>query len=439
MVIFSGDYPGRGRRQRPGPDRRPARHEHEPTVRFYDDQAHEKQSWPTSARWPRRHRPGARTCRHLGGLGGLRRPAGPAGRLPARPDALYQEFGYSGASLYGHFGQGCVHTRIPFDLVTADGIATFRRFIERAADLVVSYGGSFSGEHGDGQSRGELLPKMFGDDLVRAFGQFKAIFDPDDRMNPGKVVAPYPLDSTCDSASTDAAGLRPTSATPTTTAASTARCCAASASASAGGSERRGDVPVLHGHPGGGALHPGPGPAAVRDARRDTPTPRSPRGWRSAAVRDALDLCLACKGCKKDCPVNVDMATYKAEFLAHHYAGRLRPRSHYSMGWLPAVAQLASRAPGGQRAHPGPRPERRADRRGRASTGAARSRCSPTRRCSAGAPAATLAPPGSRGEVVLWPDTFTNHFPPPSGRRRSRCWRRPAGGYACRASRSAAA
>src|SRR5204862_7503910 len=94
----------------------------------------------------------------------------------------------------GHFGQGCVHTRIPFDLVTAPGVARFREFVERAADLVVAYGGSFSGEHGDGQSRGELLPKMFGESIVEAFGRFKAAFDPDDRMNPGKVVAPYRLD-----------------------------------------------------------------------------------------------------------------------------------------------------------------------------------------------------------------------------------------------------
>jgi FAD/FMN-containing dehydrogenase len=168
--------------------------EHEPTVKFYDDAEHENE------------------------LADVREVAlGATARVPDMPDTwegwedsavppdrlgdylrdlikLYDEFGYSGSALYGHFGQGCVHTRIPFDLVTADGIATFRRFIERAADLVVSYGGSFSGEHGDGQSRGELLPKMCGEDLVRAFGQFKAIFDPDNRMNPGKVVAPYRID-----------------------------------------------------------------------------------------------------------------------------------------------------------------------------------------------------------------------------------------------------
>ncbi|NES17365.1 MULTISPECIES: FAD-linked oxidase C-terminal domain-containing protein, partial [Micromonospora] len=110
-------------------------------------------------------------------------------------DRLFREYGFEQASLYGHFGQGCVHTRIPFELRTADGVRQFRSFVERAADLVVSYGGSFSGEHGDGQSRGELLVKMYGDRVIRAFGRFKAIFDPDDRMNPGKVMPPYPLDS----------------------------------------------------------------------------------------------------------------------------------------------------------------------------------------------------------------------------------------------------
>src|SRR5207249_3303509 len=104
--------------------------------------------------------------------------------------ALYQRFHYQGA-LYGHFGQGCIHTRINFDLVTAEGVTTFRSFLEEATDLVVSYGGSFSGEHGDGQSRAEFLPKMFGDELVKAFGEFKGLWDPDGRMNPGKVVEPY--------------------------------------------------------------------------------------------------------------------------------------------------------------------------------------------------------------------------------------------------------
>ena len=87
-------------------------------------------------------------------------------------------YGYKG-SLYGHFGHGCVHTRINFDLQSKEGIAKFRKFMEEAADLVVSYGGSISGEHGDGQSRAELLPKMFGPELVQAFREFKSAWDPD--------------------------------------------------------------------------------------------------------------------------------------------------------------------------------------------------------------------------------------------------------------------
>ena len=102
-------------------------------------------------------------------------------------------YGYKG-SLYGHFGHGCVHTRINFDLQSKDGIAKFRKFMEEAADLVVSYGGSISGEHGDGQSRGELLPKMFGPELVQAFREFKSAWDPDWKMNPGKLIEPYKLD-----------------------------------------------------------------------------------------------------------------------------------------------------------------------------------------------------------------------------------------------------
>ena len=241
--------------------------EHEPTVKFYDDPEHEKE------------------------LADVREVAlGATARVPDMPDTwegwedsavpperlgdylrdlskLYDEFGYSGSALYGHFGQGCVHTRIPFDLVTADGIATFRRFIERAADLVVSYGGSFSGEHGDGQSRGELLPKMFGDDLVRAFGQFKAIFDPDNRMNPGKVVAPYRIDENLRlGASWSPRDYDTFFALPRRRRPVRARGDALRGRRQVPPQQRRGDVPVLHGHPRGGALHPRPEPAAVRDA-----------------------------------------------------------------------------------------------------------------------------------------------------------------------------
>ncbi len=168
--------------------------DHEPRHAFYDDPDRERELW---------------TVRESG--------LGATAHVPGKPDtwpvwedsavpperlgdylrdlnALYVEFGYTQASLYGHFGQGCVHTRIPFALGNAGGVAQYRQFLDRAADLVVSYGGSLSGEHGDGQQRGEQLPKMFGADLIRAFGQFKAIFDPDNKMNPGKLVAPDRFD-----------------------------------------------------------------------------------------------------------------------------------------------------------------------------------------------------------------------------------------------------
>ncbi|KAB1916261.1 FAD-binding and (Fe-S)-binding domain-containing protein [Micromonospora sp. AMSO31t] len=326
---------------------------------------------------------------------------------------LYREYGYEQASLYGHFGQGCVHTRIPFRLRTADGVRDFRSFIQRAADLVVSYGGSFSGEHGDGQARGELLPKMYGDRLIRAFGQFKAIFDPDDRMNPGKVVPPYPLDSRLRlGVDYDHGGVETVFAYPDD-----------------GGSF--GDAVLRCVGVGKCRRHQGgvmcPSYMVTREEEHSTRgrsrllfemldgTARGGTigdGWRSEAVRDALDLCLACKGCKADCPVNVDMATYKAEFLSHHYAGRLRPRAHYSMGWLPVAATVAARLPRTVNAlvhAPG------LNRLAKAVGGIDQRRDIPVfaresfqhwfaRRTSTGN--------GSRGDVVLWPDTFTNHFHP---------------------------
>jgi FAD/FMN-containing dehydrogenase len=170
---------------------------HDPSVAFLSDPAHEDELWAV-------REAGLGATAHIPGQpdtweGWEDSAVAPdrLGEYLRRLRGLYEEFGYageSGPSLYGHFGQGCVHTRIPFDLYTADGVATYRRFLERASDLIVELGGSFSGEHGDGQSRGELLPKMFGPELTRAFGQLKAIFDPENRMNPGKVVAPYRLD-----------------------------------------------------------------------------------------------------------------------------------------------------------------------------------------------------------------------------------------------------
>ncbi|MFI1164651.1 FAD-binding and (Fe-S)-binding domain-containing protein [Streptomyces sp. NPDC020801] len=327
---------------------------------------------------------------------------------------LFGEFGYDHPSLYGHFGQGCVHTRIPFGLKTAEGVARFRRFVERAADLVVSYGGSLSGEHGDGQSRGELLTRMFGERLVTAFGEMKRLFDPGNRMNPGKVVDPNPVDGQLRLG----AAWRP--ATPRTHfdypeddhsfTRAVMRCVGVGNCRSHEGGvmcpsyratreeehSTRGRARLLFEMLGGHA------DSVITD------------GWRSTEVKDALELCLACKGCKSDCPVNVDMATYKAEFLSHHYEGRLRPAAHYSMGWLPLWARLSRiapslvntllRAPGLSRA-------------GKRLAGVAGERQAPVfagqsflqwwRERDAEEP-----DPADPRTVVLWPDTFSTYFHP---------------------------
>jgi FAD/FMN-containing dehydrogenase/Fe-S oxidoreductase len=255
--------------------------------------------------------------------------------------ALYRRYGYFGA-LYGHFGQGCIHTRINFDLVTADGIRKFRAFLEDASDLVVSLGGSLSGEHGDGQSRAELLPKMFGDELVKAFGQFKAIWDPDNRMNPGKVVEPYRVTENLRlGVSYQPPELRTRFRFPQDDG-SFARAV-----------ERCVGVGKCRQHEGGVMC-----PSYMATMEEEHTTRGRARllfemlqgdsvtdGWRSEAVKGALDLCLACKGCKGECPVNVDMATYKAEFLSHFYEGRVRPAAAYSMGLIDIWARLGSRAP----------------------------------------------------------------------------------------------
>jgi FAD/FMN-containing dehydrogenase/Fe-S oxidoreductase len=341
---------------------------------------------------------------------------------------LFEEFGYASdlmPSLYGHFGQGCVHTRIPFDLYSARGVAKYRRFMERAADLVVSYGGSLSGEHGDGQSRGELLTTMFGAELVQAFGELKAIFDPDGKMNPGKVVHPAPLDvhlrlggSWAPAAPQDLYFRYPDDGGSFVQAAN--RCVGV-------GKCRQ------HEHPGGAVMcpsyqatleeeHSTRGRARLLfemlNGHGDSPVTD---GWRSEAVRDALDLCLACKGCKKDCPVDVDMATYKAEFLAHHWKGRQwrRPRADWSLGWLPDMAALmaatrSARLANAAMAAPGLH-------RLAAWLGGVEQRQFPSlarqdlRRWYAARRQPRSSGHGRHGTVLLWPDTFTNYFHPRVG------------------------
>jgi FAD/FMN-containing dehydrogenase/Fe-S oxidoreductase len=326
--------------------------------------------------------------------------------------ALAGRYGYS-CPLYGHFGDGCVHNRMTYDLRTTEGVAAYRAFVEEACDLVLGYGGSLSGEHGDGQSRSELLPKMFGPELVDAFRAFKSIWDPRGRMNPGKVVDPFPLDRDL--------RLGPEYAP--------ARQATVFAFPADGGSlataaERCVGVGKCRRTEGGVMC---PSYMATMDERHSTrgrarllvEVMRGDplrNGWRDESVRDALDLCLSCKGCRSDCPVSVDVATYKAEFLHHHYAGRLRPRVSYATGLIhrwaragsraPAVANALTQTPGVSavvKAAAGVAGERRVPKLARTTF---RTWFEESRRAGGAA----------QSDVVLWPDTFTNHFQPWIGR-----------------------
>lgn len=363
-------------------------------------------------------------------LGATVRPAGRAETRPGWEDSavdparlgdylrefrtLLADHGFDGL-LYGHFGQGCVHARIPFDLQSPGGLADYRSFVDEATDLVVRYGGSFSGEHGDGQSRGEWLPKMFGPELIEAFGRFKRAWDPAGLMNPGKLVDPRRMTDDL------AAGPDRTPHEPRTHFAfpdDEGRFSRAVARCAGVGKCRRLD---------GGTMCP-----SYMATRDETHTTRGRArilfemlegeevdGWRDDHVHQALDLCLSCKGCKSDCPVGVDMATYKAEFLAHYYEGRLRPRSAYAMGlvhwWLraaaraPAAVNFLGRARGSATAAKwlaGIAPERelpriapRSFRRG------FRPRAGPDR--------SNPASGGVAGDrVLLFPDTFNNFLHP---------------------------
>lgn len=255
---------------------------------------------------------------------------------------LMDEYRYRGA-FYGHFGHGCVHMRVSFDLETEKGIRTYGEFIERAADLVVSYGGSVSGEHGDGQSRAALLPKMFGPELIKAFDEFKSTWDPSNDLNPHKVVDPYlPTENLRLGADYSPLKMKTHFKYPEddgSFAKATLRCIGV-------GACRKGDagtmcpsymVTLEEQHSTRGRAHmlfellQG---EVVRD------------GWRDEGVKQAFDLCLACKACKSECPANVDVATYKAEFMSHYYEGRLRPLHAYAFGMLDRWTQLVSVAPG---------------------------------------------------------------------------------------------
>jgi Fe-S oxidoreductase len=252
--------------------------------------------------------------------------------------ALLREFNYHSA-MYGHFGQGCVHFRIDFDFSTVAGVATFAQFLDRAADLVVSHGGAISGEHGDGQARAIFLAKQYGEQLVDAFGEFKAIWDPGNRMNPGKVVDARRPDQDLRHGPDLVLIERKTHFAYRNDGGSFAQ--AVGRCAGVGACRRE----------SGGTMCPS---YMVTRDEEDSTRGRARMlfemmagelltdGWHNEEVKDALDLCLACKGCKNECPVNVDMATYKSEFLSHFYEGRVRPRSAYATGLFYWWARLSS-------------------------------------------------------------------------------------------------
>jgi FAD/FMN-containing dehydrogenase/Fe-S oxidoreductase len=379
-----------------------------PTMKLFDDPVQEEKVWKT-------REAGLGATAHVD----RSRPTWEGWEDSAVPPARLGEYlrgfrklldahGLHG-DLYGHFGQGCVHTRIDFDLETAGGIRTYRAFVEKAADLVVSLGGSLSGEHGDGQSRGELLPRMYGPELMEAFREFKAIWDPDGRMNPGKVIDPYRLDEHLRLGTS----YNPPEVTTHFTylnedggfAKATLRCVGV------------GECRRLE----GGTMCP-----SFRVTREEMHSTRGRArllfemlegdplqgGWQDEHVKEALDLCLACKGCKSDCPVGVDMATYKAEFLAHYYEQHRRPRSAYAFGLIHYWARLASHMPGLVNfvtQTPGLRtiaklaagmPVERQIPAFAPFTFTQWFRHRPKRMRAKGQP------------VILWPDTFNNHFHP---------------------------
>ncbi|MFF4220619.1 FAD-binding and (Fe-S)-binding domain-containing protein [Streptomyces nondiastaticus] len=341
--------------------------------------------------------------------------------------ALLRRHGLHGAP-YGHFGDGCIHVRIDFDLLGQDGVRRFRDFSGEAAELVVAHGGSLSGEHGDGQARAELLPKMYGPDVVRLFERFKDLWDPDGRLNPGMLVRPYALD---ENLRFDVLPRRPLPVV---------FGYADDGGEFAGAVRRCVGVAKCRETAAGGAGVMCPSYRVTREEQHSTRGRARllhemlagevvTDGWRSEEVREALDLCLACKGCRSDCPVGVDMATYKAEFLHHHYAGRPRPAAHYAMGWLPVwlrgvaavrgapvVNRLTALGPLAAAAKRlgGIAPERTIPRLAdepfvRWWEGRGRGRGRGRERAGAG-------PAAGGADLVLWPDTFTNHLSPEVGR-----------------------
>jgi FAD/FMN-containing dehydrogenase/Fe-S oxidoreductase len=311
------------------------------------------------------------------------------------------------ATYYGHFGEGCVHARVNFDLMTAAGIATFRAAMVELGELVASLGGSLSGEHGDGLARSELLPTMFQPDLIDAFRDFKRIFDPDSMMNPGVIVDAHPLDSHLKLG----ANYRPREVATHFDFSAEGGLAGAALKCVGIGKCRKTEAGTMC-----------PSYMATREEIHSTrgrarilfealTTDLIPGGFADDSVRDALDLCLSCKGCKSECPSSVDMAAYRAEFFSNYYRVHRRPLSSAFFGRLNEVARLASYAPslanalshaplmaGLARKALAIHPTRELPRFSRRTFRSWFER--------------RTAPRASMREVVLFADTFTNFFEP---------------------------
>ena len=322
---------------------------------------------------------------------------------------LLNKYGYR-SSLYGHFGDGCIHGRITFQMRTRSGLDAMRSFMQEATDLVVKYGGSISGEHGDGQARAEFLPRMYGKEIMRAFREFKRIWDPLNRMNPGKVVDAYKVDENLKYDPT----YQPIKVDTRFSFKSDFGSFAHAAERCVGVAKCR--------NTSGGVMCPSY--RVTGDEKHST------RGrirlfgelfrgevikgmWDNEEVKEALDLCFSCKSCKSECPAQVDMATYKAEFLSHYYETHPRPRHAISMGLIHRWARLASLAPrlvNLANRTPGLTPL------AKWVAGFAPQRRMPTfaRQTFTSWFQSRAARPRGKTRVLLWPDTFNNHFHPES-------------------------
>ncbi len=323
-------------------------------------------------------------------------------------EALCDKHGRRVSCIFGHVGHGCVHSRIDFDFLTPEGVQNYRRFMEEAAELVGSkYHGSLSGEHGDGQARAELLDRMFGGELVQAFREFKAIWDPDGKMNPGKVSDPYPLDTNIrtgpDYRTREVRTRFRFPEDDGSFAAAAERCFGVGACRDQEGTMCPSyQVTMEEKHSTRGRAR-----MLFEMMRGDV----IGDGWRSEEVKESLDLCLACKGCKHECPVRVDMATYKAEFLSHYWSKRLRPRHAYALGLIYWEAQIASKMPKLANALTQREPFASLSKR---LVGVAPERKPPAfaERTFRDWFSARGRVHGGRPRVVLWADTFNNFFHP---------------------------